>query len=166
MQDQVGTFNIRTPTGGVAVTASTPLTLVQYAASSTNAAELLFFSVGQTGSTTSAQEHVRVIRKTAGATVTIGAVGTNIFDATHNSSGGQAFLGTLSTSATGVTGTAEGTDGDEWDRRCFNVLAGYEKDYQPNARLWVPPSGIIAIKMGAIVSLTWHCTMTIREMRC
>jgi hypothetical protein len=166
MQDQISTFAIRTATAGVAVTAGTPLTLVQYAASSTNTAEILYFNVSQHGSTTSAMDQVRIVRKTAGATVTIGAVGTNIFDFTHNSSGGQAFLGTLSTSATGVSASAEGTDGDEIFRVGFNVLAGYDRDFQPNCRIWVPVSGLVAIKLGAINSLTWHATMVIKEMRC
>jgi hypothetical protein len=166
MQDQLGTWSIRTPTAGITTSAATPITAVQYAASSSNTAEVLYFSISQSASTTSAMEQVRLIRKTAAATVTIGAVGTNIFDATGNSTGGAGtFRGTLSTSATGVVGSAEGTDGDEFFRWDFNVLSGYERDFQPNHRLWVPPSGIIAVKIKAVLTGTYNVTLVIRESK-
>jgi hypothetical protein len=164
LQDQLGTFAIRV--AGVSVTAGTAKTLIQYSASSTNTAEILFISLTQSGSTTSAMEQLSVYRKTGAATVTIGAVGTNIFDFTHNSTGGQSFLGTLSTSATGVSASSEGTNGDEIHRANFNVLAGYERDFQPNARIWVPVSGIVGLRCNAIQSLTWDALMVVREMRC
>jgi hypothetical protein len=166
MQDQLGTWFIRTPTGGITTVAGTPVTAIQYTASATNTAEVLGFAIGQSGSTSSLMDQVRLIRKTAAATVTIGAVGTNIFDATGNStSGAGTFRGTLSTSGTGVVATAEGTDGDELWRSDFNVLAGYEKDFQPNARLWVPASGIVALKIKAVVALTYDLCLVIREMK-
>lgn len=166
MQDQIATWAIRTPTGGITTVAATPLTALQYQASATNTAEVLYISISQSGSTTSAMEQVRLVRKTAAATVTLGAVGTNIFDATGNTTGGAStFRGTLSTTGTGVVATAEGTDGDEYFRMNFNVQAGYERDWQPNARLWVPNSGIVAVKIKAVVALTYDVTMVIREMR-
>lgn len=166
MQDQLGTWFIRTPTGGITTTAGTPVTAIQYTASSTNTAEVLAFHVSQSSTTTSLMDQVRLIRKTAGATVTIGAVGTNIFDATGNStSGAGTFRGTLSTSATGVVATVEGTDGDELWRANFDVLAGYEKDFQPSARIWVPASGIVAVKLKAVVAQTYDVCLVIREMK-
>lgn len=163
MQDQLATWTIKVT--GLSVTASTPKTAIQYAASSTNTAEVLYINVSQSGSTTSQMEQIRLVRKSAAATVTIGATGTNIFDYTG---GASTFRGTLSTSATGVNASAEGTDGDEPHRFNFNTLAGYERDFQPNARLWVPVSGIIALKFGAIIASPgggWDVMMVIREMK-
>lgn len=162
MQDQISTWVIRTPTAGITTVAGTPVTAIQYAASSSNTAEVLYMSIGQSGSTTSAMDQVRLVRKSAAATVTIGATGSNIFDV---SGGAGTFRGTLSTSATGVVATAEGTDSDELFRTDFNVLSGYERDWQPNARFWVPVSGIIAVKIKAVVALTYDVTLVIREMK-
>lgn len=152
--------------GTVTTVASTPITAVQYAASSTNAARILSFNVTQSGSTTSAMDQARLVRKTAAATVTIGAVGTNIFDLTGNStSGAGTFRGTLSTSATGVVASAEGTDGDVVHQYNFNVLNGYAKDFQPENGVWVPVSGIIAIKLKAVVALTYDCELWLQEVK-
>lgn len=162
---QVGTFAIRTPNGGITTVAGTPVTAVQYQASTGNMAELLYFSISQSGSTTSAMEQVRVVRKTAGATVTAGAVGTNVFSAIRNSTGGAvSFQGVLGTTGTGVVATAEGTDGDEYLRFNFNVLSGFEENFQPEARPSIPPSGIIAIKIKSVVALTYDVEMIVREM--
>lgn len=98
--------------------------------------------------------------------MTIGAVGTNIYDYTGNStSGAGTFRGTLSTSATGVVATAEGTNGDVVHQMDFNVLGGYEWVAQPNGRIWVPISGIIAIRCDAVQALTYNVTMVVRESK-
>jgi len=111
-------------------------------------------------------DSVSVVRLTAGATVTLGAVGTNIFDFTGNSSSGAGtFRGTLSTSATGVAATTAGTVGDITMQRDFNILAGYEWNAQPNNRIWVPVSGILGIRCDAIQSGTYNVEMHIREMK-
>lgn len=163
MQDQTNTWVMR---ASLTTVAGVPQTAIQYQASTTNAAEILFIGISQSGATTSAMDQVQLLRKTGGATVTIGAVGTNIFDATANgTASGLAFRGTLSTSATGVVGTAEGTDGNIFHMFDFNNLAGYQKDFQPAARLWVPASGIVAVKIKAVVALTYNVEMVIKEMK-
>jgi len=161
VQDSVGVFSIR---GQITTVAATARLGVQYAASATNQAEVLYFKISQSGSIVSAMDSVSLVRMTAAATVTIGAVGTNIFDYTHNSSGGQTFRGTLSTSATGTVGTTAGTPGDVVHQMDFNVLAGYEWNAQPNMRIWVPLSGIIGVRCDAVVALTYNVTMVVREM--
>src|SRR5689334_624784 len=99
MQDALGTGVIRVT---VTTSAGVPVTAVQYASSTSNVAEILAFSVSQSGSTTSAMDQIRLVRKTAAATVTTGAVGTNIFDFTINStSGAGTFRGSLGTTTTG-----------------------------------------------------------------
>lgn len=163
MQDALGTWCIR---GTITTVAATPKTAVQYAASTTNTAEILYFGVSQSGSTTSAMDQVQLIRMTAGSTVTSGAVGTNIFDYTGNSTNGAGtFRGTLSTSATGVVASAEGTVGDIIHMNNFNVLGGYEWNAQPNMRVWVPISGIISLKLKAVVALTYDCLLVVRESK-
>src|SRR5215213_191545 len=149
MQDTIGTWSIR---GTVTVSAATPKTAVQYAASSTNTAEVLAFNISQSGSTTSAMDRVMLIRKSAGATVTAGATGTSVYDW---SGGAGTFRGTLGTAATGINASAEGTDTDIPWSFAFNTLAGYEWNAQPDMRLWVPVSGIVALKISAIVAATY-----------
>jgi hypothetical protein len=159
MQDALGTWSIK---GTITTVAATARLGVQYAASSTNTAELLYFNINQTGSTASAMDSVSVVRLSAGATVTIGATGTNIFDW---SGGAGTFRGTLSTSATGVVATTAGTVTDIPHQMAFNVLGGYEWNAQPNMRIWVPISGIIGIRCDAIVALTYNVEMVIRESK-
>lgn len=152
--------------GTVTTTAGTPLTAVQYKASATNGARILAFGVSQSGSTTSAMDQARIVRKTVAATVTIGAVGTNIFDLTGNSTNGAGtFRGTLSTSATGVVASAEGTDGDVTHQYNFNVLNGYWRDFQPENGIWVPISGVIALKVKAVVTATYDCELWLQELQ-
>jgi hypothetical protein len=162
MQDALGSFIIR---GTITTVAATPKTAVQYQASSTNAAEILYFGVSQSGSTVSAMDELQIWRNSAGATVTIGLVGGltgNIFDL---SGGAATFRGTLSTSATGVNASAEGTHTDNVSQHNFNVLAGLERDLQPQARIWVPVSGIIAFTLKAVIAATYDVQVIIREMK-
>lgn len=159
MQDSLGTWSIK---GTITTVAATARLGVQYAASSTNTAELLYFCISQTGSTISAMDSVSVVRLSAGATVTLGATGTNVFDW---SGGAGTFRGTLSTSATGVVATTAGTVTDVPHTFGFNTLGGYEKEFQPNMRLWVPISGIIGIRCDAVVALTYTVEMVIRESK-
>lgn len=157
MQDAIGTWTIK---GSLAITAATARLVVQYKASSTNSAEVLYFKITQSGSTTSAMDSVTLCRLSAAATVTIGATGTNVFDW---AGGASTFRGTLSTSGTGVAATTAGTVTDTPHQFDFNTLAGYEFNAQPNMRLWVPPSGIIGIRSDAITSTTWNVEMVVRE---
>lgn len=163
MQDQLFTWAIRTITGGFPVTTGTPLTAVQYAASSSNTAELLYISISQFGSTTSAMDQVRVVRKSTGATVTAGSAGVTMLDVAGGASG--TIKGLVSTTGTGNAGTSEGADTDEVFRMNFNVLSGYERDWQPAARIWIPTNGILAVKIKAVVSLVYDVTMIVREMK-
>jgi hypothetical protein len=159
MQDSLGTWSIK---GSITTVAATARLGVQYAASATNTAEVLYFKISQSGSTTSAMDSVSLVRLSAGATVTIGATGTNIFD---YSGGAGTFRGTLSTSATGVVATTAGTVTDITHQMDFNVLAGYEWNAQPNTRIWVPISGIIGVRCDALVALTYNVTLVIRESK-
>jgi hypothetical protein len=70
--------------------------------------------------------------------------------------------------ASGVTvkwkATAEGTDGVIEQDDTFNVLAGYLYLPVPEERIWVPPSGIIALKFPATPdNLPYSFGFTYRE---
>lgn len=159
MQDAAGSWSIK---GTITIVAGTPRLAVQYAASATNTAELIYFKISQNGTTSSLMDSVSVVRLSAAATVTIGATGTNVFDL---SGGNATFRGTLSTSGTGVVATTAGTVTDIDHQMDFNTLSGYERDFQPNMRIWVPISGIIGIRCDAIVAATWNVSMVVRESK-
>lgn len=129
---------------------------------------MLYFSVSQSGVTTSLMEQVQLARYTAAPTVTIGAVGTNIFDYTGNTTGGAGtFRGTLGTANTGTVATTAGTIADIVQMYNFNQLAGYEWNAQPNMRVWVPISGFIGVVIKGIIAATttWDVTMVVRESK-
>ena len=157
MQDSIGVWSIR---GQISITAATARLGVQYKAGGSNTAEVLYFKISQSGSTTSAMDSVSIVRLSAAATVTTGATGTNVFDW---AGGASTFRGTLSTSGTGVVATTAGTVTDVTHQIDFNTLAGYEWNAQPNMRIWVPVSGIIGVRCDAVTSSTWNVEMVIRE---
>lgn len=159
MQDTLGSWRIAVT--ALSVTAATAKTAIQYKAGTASTAEILSFTVSQTASSTSQLEGIRVLRKTGAATVTAGATGTNIFDLTGGAGTLRASTGV---SATGVNASAEGTDGDVLFETSLNTAGGfYEWNAQPNMRLWVPASGIIALKLLGIISGTYAVQMFVRE---
>lgn len=159
MQDSLGSWSIK---GTITTVAATARLGVQYAASSTNTAEVLYFKISQSGSATSAMDSVSLVRLSAAATVTLGATGTNVFDL---AGGSGTFRGTLSTSGTGVVATTAGTVTDIPHQMDFNVLGGYEWNAQPNTRVWVPVSGIVGVRCDAVLALTYNVIMVVRESK-
>src|SRR6185369_11571686 len=94
-----------------AVTISTAITIIQIKAGTTNGIEILRASLTQQGSTTSAQESVAFVRKSSAATVTAAVDATdNTATIVKKDAGQAAAAAVLSTTGTGITGTAEGTD--------------------------------------------------------
>lgn len=139
-----------------AVTISTAITIIQIKAGA-NPLWLLRAAITQDNSTTSVQERVRILRKTAAATVT--STTPLLYDPAD-----PAALAVGSTSGTGVTGTAEGTDGDVLVGRCFDVRVGFEWIATPLEMIRVPPSGIIALKFPvAPASQLWTAQMVFCE---
>lgn len=139
---------------------------VQYLASSTNTAEVLYFKISQNGSTTSAMDSVSLIVPSAASTVTAGVTTPGSTATVVDLAGGAStFRGTLSTSGTGGVGTTSVTINGTYHQMDFNVLAGYEWNAQPNMRVWVPTSGVIGVYCGAIVALTYNVEMIIRESK-
>lgn len=163
MQDQIGCWSIKT---AITTVAATPRIAIQYVASTTNTAEVLYFKISQNGSTTSAMDQVQLIVPAAAATVTAGITTAGATCTVQDmASGASTLRTTLSTSATGVIGTTATTVNGTHIDMDFNVLAGYEWNAQPNTRVWVPVSGIIAVYCTAVVALTYNVRMIIRESK-
>src|SRR5271167_3367998 len=104
------------------VSISTAITAIQVGTGTTGAIECLRASVTQGSTATSAQLAVAFLRKTAGATVTIAVAGTTLVKQNPiNPVSGV----TISTSTTGITASAEGTNGEQFVTDGLNDLNGY-----------------------------------------
>ena len=143
-------------------TVSTAITVLQLKAGANNGFEIVRAQANQRGSTTSVEEAIALVRKSAAATVTAAVAGTTLFFRDPNQAAASLSLGTA---ATGVTATVEGTDGDVAWEEGFNVLNGWLYLPVPEERIYVPPAGIIALKfLSAPASQTWKFLMAIREL--
>jgi hypothetical protein len=143
------------------IVVSTAITVLQIKCGASNPCEIIRASVSQRGSTTSAEEIIELVRKSAAATVTAAVAGTTLLSRDP----GQPTAGlSLGTSATGHTATAEGTDTDVILKEGFNVLNGWLYLPVPEERIYVPAGGIIGLKFPvAPASQTWEFTITVRE---
>lgn len=145
------------------VTISTAITVLQFLAGSAGAVEVMSASLTQTGLTASGQSIAAVLRKSAAATVTAATAGTHLL---KNNPANPTSNATLSTSGTGLTASAEGTNGEQTSKRAFNNLNGYDYNPFPEGRLLVPASGIVALTfLAAPSSATWYGEMVVREIR-
>jgi hypothetical protein len=143
-------------------TISTAITFIQLKAGTTFGFEILEMGLTQKGSTTSASESIALVRKTGAATVTTAVVGTHVFGVQSQENTPGLSLGT---SATGVIGSAEGTDGDILLKEGFNVLNGWAHVPVPERRFQVAVSEIVALKfLTAPASQLWQAWMVIREL--
>lgn len=142
-------------------TISTAITFLQLKAGANNGFVIIRASLTQYGSTTSAQEEIEIVRKSVAATVSTAVAGTTLFFRDPNQAAASLTLGT---SATGVTATGEGTDGDVILREGFNVLNGWMYIPVPEERIYVPPGGIIGLKFPTSpASQTWKQEVVIME---
>ncbi len=143
--------------GGVAI--STAITIIQIKAGA-SALEILRASISQRGSTTSTIERVGILRKSAAATVTSATP-------LKLNPGDPAALAVGGTAATGITGTAEGTNTDTLVDECFNIVNGiWAWLPTPSERIRVPQGGIIALAfLTAPASQTWYASMKFRELQ-
>jgi hypothetical protein len=126
------------------------VTIIQIKAGASTPLELLRAHISQGLSETSTQENIQILRKSAAATVTSFtplAYGPNT--AAAAAAGG--------TAATGITATAEGTNGDILVNEAFNILNGWTWVPASDAeRIFVPAAGIIAMRFPvAPASATW-----------
>ncbi len=137
----------------LAVTISTAITIMQIKAGAAYPLWLVRATLTQKGSVTSAQERVQIVRKTAAATVT--SVAALLFDGDD-----VAAKAVNGTTATGITASGEGTDGDILVDRGFNVLNGFEWVATSLDAIFVPAAGFIALKFPtAPASQVWSAQM-------
>lgn len=145
------------------VTISTAISALQLAASTTSPIEILRFALTQGTSTTSAQIAARLVRKTAAATVTAAVAGTTL---NKNNPIMPTSAAQLGTALTGITASAEGTNGEIDIERAFNVLNGLEWLASDAEQIIVPSGGIIALQFSvAPPSATWYAEIVFRELR-
>ena len=143
-------------------TVSTAITILQLLAGAAVPFLIVAASLTQDGSTTSAQEKIAFVRKSAAATVTTAVVGTHLFKLkTGDPTPGL----TLGTTSTGVIATAEGTDTDVAFEEGFNVLSGWRFAPSEKEYIHVPGAGIIGLKFRtAPASQVWQMSVTIEEL--
>lgn len=146
------------------VSISTAITVIQYKAGTNGAVEILRASLTQGSVATSAQYAAALIqRKTAAATVTTGVAGTTLLKQNSINPTSDASLGTT---ATGITASGEGTDGEQTVTRGFNDLNGAEYTSTPEERVLVPQGGIFGLKyLVAPQSATRYGEVVVRELR-
>jgi len=141
--------------GGVII--ATAITIVQIKAGASNPLELLRVVISQGLSESSTQEQVQILRKSVAATVT--SATPLLLDPESQAAGAVG-----GTAATGITGTAEGTDGDILVDDGFNILNGWVWLPTPEERIKVDAGGIIAFKFPiAPASATFRAAMYFQE---
>jgi len=141
---------------------ATAITGIQLKAGATTPFEILRVWTTQSLAIATAQEKIALVRKSAAATVTIAVIGTHIFK--HRPGDPNPDL-ELSTTATGVIATAEGTDTDfPWEEG-FNVLNGIRYVPLPDERIMVEAASFIGLKFRvAPASHTWQMGIVIKEL--
>lgn len=117
----------------VSVTATK--TIIEFTAAADAICILHEARISQDASETSTQEVAQILRKTAAGT------GTSFTARLLNPNTDAAFGGTVRTNC-----TVEGTAGDIVVHEGFNILNGWIYQPVPDARIIVPPSGILALK--------------------
>ena len=144
-----------------AIVVSTAITIIQIKAGASTPLELLRAHISQGLSETSTQEQIQILLKSAAATVTSQSPGLW----PNGGAGPVAAAAVGGTAATGITATAEGTDGQILVNEAFNIVSGWtwvassEKE-----RIFVPAAGIIALKFPvAPASATWRAYMLFAE---
>jgi hypothetical protein len=122
-----------------ATSVSGAITLIQIKAGTNNSIRLLSCFISQNSSTTNAQQNVRILRKSAAATVTsFTPIALNPTDAAAAAAGG--------TAATGNNASAEGTDGNVIFDDAFSILTGWIYKPIPEEMVEEKGAGIIAVK--------------------
>jgi hypothetical protein len=145
------------------VSISTAITAVQYKAGTNGPGEILRASISQGSVTTSGQPAQALLRKTAAATVTTGVAGTTVVKQNPINPTTDA---TLSTSGTGITASAEGTNGEQFISDGANDANGYVYLPAQEERPLVPISGIVGLTyLTAPQAATRYARIAWRELR-
>lgn len=145
------------------VSISTAITVVQVKAGVNGPIEILRAALTQGSTATSAQYAAALFRKTAAATVTIGVAGTTVLKQNPLNPTTDA---SLSTSGTGFTASAEGTNGEEFVSDGYNDLNGFLWIPAQEERMLVPQAGILGLTLlVAPQSATRYGRIVWRELR-
>lgn len=139
------------------VSSTGPITLIQLKSGANSVCYINRVDWGQTASTTSGMVNVQLVRKSAAATVTS-------FTPLLSDAGDGAAKAVGGTAATGITATAEGTNGDILENWTFNCLS---------SNLYLPPvdqrhkvggGGIIGVILVTAVAYTVTCNLEFEEV--
>lgn len=140
-----------------AVAVAGAISIMQLKAGASNICKIHRVWVSQTASTTSAMVRIQLLRKTAAATVTA-------FTPLLLDTGDSAAKSVGGTSATGITASAEGTDGDVLVNDTFNALTGWLYLPVPEERIIVPAAGFFAVKFPVNPVLTINAGIIFEEI--
>ena len=132
-------------------------TAIQVKAGASVAVEILRAWVSQYTLDSDDRFNVRLLRKTAAATV-------SSLTPVLLSPGDQAAASVGGTSATGFNASAEGTNGDTVLTDGASALAGWLYLPVPEERIIVEPAGIIALHVSAVTSASYVCGVVFREI--
>lgn len=145
------------------VSISTAITAVQFKAGTNGPGEILRASVSQGSTATSAQLAAGLVRKTAAATVTTGVAGTTVVKQNPINPTTDAAL---STTGTGITASAEGTNGEQFITDGLNDLNGYIYLPAQEERPLIAQGGIVGVTFfTAPQSATRYARIAWRELR-
>jgi hypothetical protein len=140
------------------VTTSTAITILQIKAGAATPLKIIRAWCNQSDVATNAQAAIQLLRKTAAATVTS-------FTPLKNSPSYPTADAAGGTAATGITASAEGTDGDIIIQEGFQMQNGWLYLPVPEERIIVPAAGIIALKFPAApTSALWKCGIIFGEL--
>ncbi len=141
---------------------STAITILQIKTGATTPAEIISWEISEAGQTTSAQERIRLVRKSSAATVSTAIAGTQW---TKQNVGAPNPDMSFSTTATGYVASAEGTDSEIVEEVGFNVLNGFQRIYIPEERPHIQAASTVGLKFTAAPgSQQWSFAMKVREL--
>lgn len=123
------------------------ITIMQLKAGPNSICKIHRISLSQSGSTTSAQVRIQVLRKSGAATVTS-------FTPLQMDAGDGAAKSVGGVSATGITATVEGTNTDILLTETFNALTGWLYLPTPEERIIVGAAGILGVTFPVNPALT------------
>lgn len=139
-----------------AVSVTGAITIIQLKSGASSTCKIHRISVTQSASTTSAMTRIQVLRKSAAATVTS-------FTPLLLDAGDGAAKAVGGTAATGITASAEGTDGDILYQDSFNALTGWLYVPVPEERIVIGGGGIVGVKFPSAPTLTITCSLLFEE---
>ena len=136
--------------------------LLQIQAPSDTSIVILRAWVGQSSSETSTQTAIRLVRKSAAATVTAAVIANDVRPLDPDDTASTVQVGT---SATGYNASTAGTNADTLIQEAYNIVgSGWLYLPVPEERITVKAGGIIAIEAVEAVTATVECGVIFLEL--